>query len=111
MKFTQNFKFGSNIILSDISKIIALDREIVKKILSNISFSTKTLDKEFIEEKFLKNQNFRKIKKKLIYDIAQARIDEIADIAILNNINTRNFLIENLKIFLTINDKLILKCF
>ena len=111
LKFTQNFKFGSNIILSDISKIIALDREIVKKILSNISFSTKTLDKEFIEEKFFKNQNFRKIKKKLIYDIAQARIDEIADIAILNNINTRNFLIENLKIFLTINDKLILKCF
>ena len=82
MKFTQNFKFGSNIILSDISKIIALDRKSLKKILSNISFSTKTLDKEFIEEKFFKNQNFRKIKKKLIYDIAQARIDEIADIAI-----------------------------
>ena len=63
MKFTQNFKFGSNIILSDISKIIALDREIVKKILSNISFSTKTLDKEFIEEKFLKTKTLEKLKK------------------------------------------------
>ena len=34
---------------------------------------------EYLEEDFFRNQNFRKIKKKLIYEIAEARIQELAE--------------------------------
>ena len=63
-----------------------------------------------IEKNFFDDQNFRKIKKKLIYDIASARIEEIAEIIILKNINLVSFLKKNLTIFLKVNDNT-LKCF
>ena len=37
-------------------------------------------DNEFLEEKYFTKQNYRKIRKKLLVDIASARIDEIANI-------------------------------
>ncbi len=111
LKFVQYFEFGSNIILNDISKVIALDIERVKKILSDLKSTNVKNDDEFIDNTFFKDKNFRKIKKSLIYEIAQARIEEIADLVIFNNINTRNLLKENLNFFLNINDQLIYKCF
>ena len=48
-----------------------------------------------ISKKNFDNSNFRKIKKKLIYDIANARITEIAEIILLKNVNTRCFLKKN----------------
>ena len=94
LKFSQNFNFGSNIILNDISKVIGLDIDKVKRLMN---LNNKD-DTEFIEKKFFENQNFRKIKKQIIY-IAKARIEEIADIIFFNNINTKSFLRENLKFF------------
>ncbi len=110
LKFFQRFEFGANTVISDISKIIALKKETIENILFNSDFS-KNLENELIEERFFDNQNFKKIKKKLIADIAQARIQEIAEIILLENINVKNFLKKNPVIFLNINDLSNFKCF
>ena len=111
LKFIQNFKFGSNLILNDISKVIGLSTDAVKRILLNFKFSDKNLESEIIEKEFFDNQNFRKIRKKLIFDIAKARIEELSEVIIYKNINVISFLKNNLSIFLKINDHSNLKCF
>ena len=111
LKFIQNFKFGSNLILNDISKVTGLSTDAVKRILLNFKFSDKNLESEIIEKEFFDNQNFRKIRKKLIFDIAKARIEELSEVIIYKNINVISFLKNNLSIFLKINDHYNLKCF
>ena len=82
------------------------------KFLSNDNFNKKDLDENnFLEKSYFLNNNFRKIKKKLIFDIIQARINEIVDIIFHKNKNI-NFLKQNSKkIYLTINDKQAFKNF
>ena len=111
LKFSQNFQFGTKLILNDISKVIALDTNIVNNILQNSNMSKQSKEKEFIEREFFKNQNFRKIKKSLVFDIARARIQEITELVFIKNINIKSFLKENLTLFLNIEDSSSLKCF
>jgi len=87
LKFEQNFNFGTDIILKDISKITAIKIDDLKKILDQLKLTQNILENDFIEEEFFKNNNFRKIKKSLIYEIALARISEICDIMITKNTN------------------------
>ena len=75
-KFVQKFNFGSNIIINDISKIIGFDFESTQKIIGNLNLS----DNEYLEKDFFINKNFRKIKKKLLSDVANARIQEISEL-------------------------------
>ncbi len=105
LKFVQNFKFGSNLILSDISKIIAIKEDLVKDMLFNQTFFNENFDNEYLEKKYFQSQNFRKIKKKLIYEIAEARIFELAEKILLKNLNINNFLKKNVTIFLQVKDK------
>ena len=72
-------------IIKDISKVIALNFQTVKSILLKTSFSENKDNDNFIEEEFFDNQNFRKIKKQLVYDIANARIQEIVEIILFQN--------------------------
>ena len=111
LKFIQNFKFGSNLIEKDISKVLALKIENVKRILRDTQFTLGETDHQFIEREFFKNQNFRKIKKKLILEIAEARIEEISNIIIFKNVNLTRFLNNQFPIFLKIKDATNLKCF
>ena len=111
LKFVQHFEFGNDIVLKDISKIIGLNKEIVKDILINSNFSESSIETETIEKKFFENINFRKIKKKLIYDIAKSRIQEIAEIVIFKNINISSLIKKNSTIFLRVQDISYLKCF
>ena len=111
LKFVQNFKFGSNLILNDISKVTGLSNDTIKKILLSFEFSDKNLDLEIVEKEFFKSQNFRKIRKKLIFDVAKARIEELSEVIIYKNINVISFLQGNLSIFLKINDLSHSKCF
>lgn len=111
LKLIQNFKFGSNLILNDISKVTGLTNDIVKKILLKSKFSNKNLDSEIVEKEFFETQNFRKIRKKLIFDVAKARIEELSEVIIYKNINVISFLQDNLSIFLKINDQSNLKFF
>ena len=56
---------------------------------------------------FFTGQNYRKIKKQLIIDIAEARIKELAEIIIDKNINTKSFRNKNTPIFLMIKDQIV----
>ena len=104
LRFFQKFNFGSNLIINDISKVVALNKQIVRNILINSDFSKNFKDNSFVEKEFFEDQNFRKIKKQIIQDIANARLQEIAEITLLKNINVKSFLKRNLKIFLKIHD-------
>jgi cell division protein FtsA len=90
LKFEQDFKFGNNIIIKDISKITSLKDDDIITILNKNKYS-EISDDELVEEVFFKNINYRKIKKKLIYEIALARIKEISEIIIFNNINFEHY--------------------
>lgn len=105
LKFTQNFAFGMNLILSDISKITKLNKESVKNILANLNFSKKNTNEDFVEEVFFKSSSYRKIRKSLILDIAKARIEELAEIMIFKNRNNTSFLKKKAPIFLIVDDK------
>ena len=100
LKFIQNFKFGSNLILNDIAKVTGLNNNLVRKILLNSTFSEENLDSEIVEKEFFEAQNFRKIRKRLIFDIAKARIEELSEIIIYENINIESFLNNNLSMIL-----------
>ena len=105
LKFEQNFKFGSDMILKDISKITSLKKDTIKKILNDIKFSEKTAEDELIEEKYFENNNYIKIKKKLIQEIVSARIDEILELMLFRNINLQYYNKNTKVIFFEFNDK------
>ena len=111
-RYSENFNFGTDIIFKDIVKVCSIDKEIIKNFLSDKFSKNKDFDdNEFLEEKYFTKQNYRKIRKKLIVDIASARIDEIANIIFSSNTNIRTFKLENVKIYLIIKDNLIIDNF
>ena len=111
LKFIQDFKFGTDLIFGDISKITKLNLNIIEKILKHPKFSKDNIKEPLIDIEFFENNNFRKIHKKLIFDIAEARIQEFAEIFLYKNINLKNFLKKKSSIFLGINDYQKIKCF
>jgi len=111
LKYEQNFDFGSDIVIKDISQVTSLKIDIVKKILNNINFKQNTIKDELIEKELFQGENYIKIKKKLLFDIAKARIEELLDLIIITNINLLSFNKNNNAIFFKINDKMHLKYF
>ena len=87
VKFEQDFKFGTEIIINDIVKITKLKPEIIKKILENYITDKKFLDSSYIEKEYFEDHQYRKIKKELIFNIAEARIKELSEILFIKNIN------------------------
>ena len=111
LKFFEDFKFGSDIILNDISKIIGLEIENVKEILINTDFSNPKSREEFIKKKFFRVGHYKEIKKELIFEIAYARIKELSEIMLFKNINLDFFIKKKIPLFLKINDEIIAKSF
>ncbi len=91
LKFEQNFKFGSSIIFKDISKVTSLKINTIEKIVKKVNLNEKLLVDELIEKEYFDDEIYKKIKKKLIYDIAFARIKEIVEILIFKNINFKHY--------------------
>ena len=111
-RYSENFNFGTNIIFRDIEKICSLDNKIIRRFLSNSFFNKKNFnDNEILEEDYFTKDNFRKIRKKLISDIADARINEITHIIFNKNINIESLKGNKIKIYLIIKDKQILENF
>ena len=109
LKSIQDFRFGTNIIVKDISKVTGLKIEIVKNILEAIEFKEGMYEDELIEKEFFNKDEYRKIKKKLIYEIALARIKEILELLIINNINFKYYIKATKVIFLEIDQELNIK--
>ena len=99
IKFFQNFNFGTNLIVKDVSKITGLDHSAIINILSELDYSNKLLDSELIEKKFFKENNFKKIKKSLIFDIIKARVSEYLELMITKNINLVAFIKNDLNMY------------
>jgi cell division protein FtsA len=106
LKSEETFKFGIDIIMRDISKITTLKIETVKKILGKIKFEKNITENEFIDQEFLNEERNNKVKKKLIYDIILARLEEIAELIIFNNINFNYYNKNSRVIFLEIDNAL-----
>jgi len=105
LKFEQSFKFGLNIIIKDISKITSLSMDNVQMILKRIDLNDKLSNDELIEEKYFGEDNFKAIKKKLVYEIALARIKEISELLLFKNLNLSHYNNGSKAIFLEVNDK------
>ena len=74
LKFCENFKFGTDLIIQDISKIIALDYDLVKNILVSLGDFKNQLEDDLIEKKYFnEKKNFRKIKKKSYYRYCKSK--------------------------------------
>ena len=110
-KYSQYFNFGSNMIINDIAKICSLEKEIILNLLNIFQENQNFDDNELIEKKYFTTSNYRKIRKKLVIDIANARIKELAFIIFNENINIRSFKNHNSKMYVTIKDKLISNVF
>ena len=63
LKFFQSFNFGTDIIVNDISKVLAIEKDKIKKLLISTDFKNIKSGKDLIEKEYF-DQNFRKIKKK-----------------------------------------------
>tara|TARA_B100000035_G_scaffold222849_1_gene191483 strand:+ start:323 stop:1522 length:1200 start_codon:yes stop_codon:yes gene_type:complete len=111
IKYEQKFTFGTEIIIKDISKITSLNQEIVKKFIENNKEIHKVLDNELLEKEYFINKSFRNIKKNLILRIAEARIKELVEYLIYNNVNFKKSLADVKIIFLEIADIQQLECF
>ena len=112
LKFKQDFKFGSDLIIQDISKVIGFSIENLKDFFFNSNFINKNFIEENIEKVYFKEQQFRKIKKKLIFEIADARIEEFLEILVTKNINLKSFLKKkDVNILIKLADELNTRCF
>ena len=65
LKSEQNFIFGTDIIIKDVSKITSLKISTVKKFFEETEFKENFSDDNYVEEKFFIGENYRKIKKKI----------------------------------------------
>ena len=110
LKFEQNFNFGFDIIIKDISKITSLKNDTVNNILCNTQFEDEILETSLVEKELFKNEIYRKIKKKLIYEIAKARIEEVVSIILFNNINFNHFKKTSKVLFFEFNSELKIDC-
>ncbi len=108
-RYEEYFNFGTSIIFKDISKVCSIKNETIIKILSDKFLDNKKIenDNEFLEEKYFEKDSYRKIRKKLIIDIVNARIEEITNIILKKNINIESLNKNNAKIFIIIEDQLI----
>ncbi len=110
-KFEQTFKFGSDIVAKDISKITSLNIDEINKIIESNPFLNKRLDSELLEKKYFNDNQYRKIKKSLILEIAEARIKEFSEILYHHNVNFKKFLEKVNVIYLEIEDQRHTNCF
>ena len=111
LKFEQNFNFGLDLILRDISRITSLKKDIIKNIINNIEPTNNIAKDELVEKELFENQNYIKIKKKLILEIAEARIEEYLEIMLIKNINFASYNKKDKITFFVISNKSHLKCF
>ena len=99
--FTEEFNFGFDLIIKDISKLCSLKTEEVENFMKQIELRSvlKNNDLSYLEKKYFYISPYRKIKHQLILDIITARIEEIFEICYKRNTNIKN-LKKNDKIYL-----------
>ncbi len=107
-RYLENFNFGTHMISKDISKVCSISQDTIKEIFLDKTLKNKDFkDSDFLDEKYFTQDSYKKIRKKLIIDISNARIKEIIDIILNKNININSLKKNNFKVYIIINDDLI----
>ena len=83
----------------------------IKKFIEQNSTSQMISEKDLVERNYFDGQVYRKIKKKLIFEIAEARIKELSEIICFNNINFKKIASNKKIVFLEVSNEKHLKCF
>ncbi len=102
--FTEDFNFGFDLIIKDLSKLCSLKIEEVQNFMKNIELKDlieKDKDSE-LEKKYFYLSPYRKIKHQLILDIITARLEELFEVCYKKNTNIKN-LRNNYKIYIYID--------
>ena len=102
--FTQDFKFGTDVIINDISKLCSLKIKEVEFFLKDINLK-QVLEKDeesCLDRSFFSVSPYRKIRHHLIADIITARLDELIEICYSKNINLKYFRKSNNIIYINI---------
>lgn len=105
LKSEQNFKFGIEIIIRDICKITSLKEEMIMSILQKEEFREGMPEDDYIDEEFFQSTNFRKIKKKLIYEIIFARVKELVELMLFENKNYEYYRKFSINLIIEINTR------
>ena len=109
LKYEQNFNFGNDIVLKDISKVTSLKIDTVETILNKIEFVDQFSEDAIIENEFFADDAYRKIKKRLIYDIAIARIKELSNLMLFKNTNLKHYQKNQQVLFLYLDEQISFK--
>tara|TARA_B100001093_G_scaffold502146_1_gene554710 strand:+ start:1920 stop:3119 length:1200 start_codon:yes stop_codon:yes gene_type:complete len=102
--FTEDFNFGFNFIIKDISKLCSLKTEEVENFMKEVKIknSIENNKEEYLENKYFYASPYRKIKYQLVLDIMIARLEELFEISYKKNTNIKNLRIND-KIYVYIN--------
>ena len=102
---TQDFDFGADLIIKDISKLCSLKINEVEFFLNEINLNSEIeIDADScLNKKFFSTSPYRKIKHQLILDIITARLDELVEICYENNKNLDYFRKSNNAIYVIIS--------
>jgi len=109
--YSEEFNFGTDIIMKDISKVCSLNFENVKKMFSQLNFDNINEDKnvQYLDKKYFENMTFRKISLDHVNDIITARANELVDLIYKKNINLENLKHEIKFLYISFEDLNILK--
>jgi len=90
---TQDFEFGSDLIIKDVSKLCSLRIEEVEFFLKevNLKFILEKDNESCLDKKYFSSSPYRKIKYQLILDIITARLDEFFEVCCKKNTNLNYF--------------------
>ena len=90
--FTEDFNFGFDLIIKDISKLCSLKITEVEYFIKEVELKNKIENSEeiYLEKEYFYDSPFRKIKYKLIFDIINARLEEFFEICYKKNVNIKN---------------------
>jgi len=90
--YTEDFNFGFDLIIKDISKLCSLKIEEVDNFMNEIELRNiiENNNESCLEKKYFYVSPYRKIKYQLILDIITARIEELFEICYKKNTNIKN---------------------
>ena len=110
--FSQEFNFGVDIIIKDISKLCSLKYEEVEVMLNKLNLEKISDNNEnFLDKKYFTNSPFREVKEKLVIEVIKSRFEELFEIFYEKNINLAYFRKTNQDIYICIENLKYLKNF
>ena len=102
--FTQDFNFGTDLVIKDISKLCSLKIYEVELLLKKINLKLLLEENEesILNKNFFLSSPYRKIKHQFILDIISARLDELIEVCYETNSNLDYFRKGNKVFYITI---------